>query len=76
MSINAHPTIIFKVEIFTNSNIKEASYTLYCLGTNNIKHFVKEKRDQIGIKNYRGYYTQAIPLSSYTTSIIKKGLSL
>ena len=70
-----HQLIMFKVEVYITENYKPYVYeTMYCIGTEDVQRYIKLKRVEIGIKNYNGYSTEAIPLSSYSASIIKKGV--
>ena len=70
-----HQLIMFKVEVYITENYK--SYiddVMYCIGIEDVQKYVKKKRKEIGIEKYNGYSTEAIPLSSYSASIIKKGV--
>ena len=75
MNIYKHPNILFRVEVFTYDELPLADDVMFCLGSNDVKKFVDMKRSEIGIEKYKGYSTQAVNLSSYTASIISKGLS-
>jgi len=70
---NRYSTTLFRVQVFSKNNVLEEE--VYCIGTNDINQFVQKKREEIGIESYSGYKSQAVNLSKYSKSIIKKGVS-
>ena len=70
MANNRHPLVMFKVEVMLSNR----SITMFCIGINDVYKFVESKKLEVGLKNYNGYCSEAIPLSSYAASVIKKGV--
>ena len=70
MPNNRHPLVMFKVTVMLSNR----SVTMFCIGINDVYNFVETQKLEAGLKNYNGYCTEAIPLSSYAASIIKKGV--
>lgn len=74
MSNNRHPLVMFKVTILLAGNKK--GNEMFCIGINDVYKFVEYQRLQIGLRNYSGYSSEAVPLSSYSASVIKKGVEI
>ena len=72
MSNIKYPLVMFKVEIILAGN--KTGRTMFCLGLNDVHKFTDSQRIIVGKEDYNGYRSQAIPLSRYTESVIKKGV--
>ena len=72
MTNNRHPLIMFKVTILLSRNRK--SKEMFCIGINDVYKFVESQKLEAGSTNYDGYSSEAIPLSAYAASVIKKGV--
>ena len=70
LNSNKHPLVMFKVKVMLTNR----SITMFCIGANDVYEFIESKKLEYGLENYNGYCTEAIPLSSYSASIIKKGV--
>ena len=72
MSNSKYPLVMFKVEIILSGN--KPGNKMFCLGLDDVHKFTDEQRINVGKENYSGYRSQAINLSRYSASIIKKGV--
>ncbi len=70
MSNNRHPLVMFKVTVMLSNR----SVTMFCIGINDVYDFVESQKLEAGLRNYNGYSSEAIPLSSYSAAVIKKGV--
>ena len=70
MTINRHPLVMFKVKVMLTNR----STTMFCIGVNDVYEFIESKKLEVGLENYNGYYSEAIPLSSYAASVLKEGV--
>ena len=70
MRNNKHQLVMFKVEVM----VVNRSITMFCIGIDDVHEFIESKKLEVGLKNYNGYRTEAVPLSSYAASVIKKGV--
>ena len=74
MSSTKYPLIMFKVEIMLSN--KQTGRTMFCIGLDDVHKFTGDQRLIVGKENYCGYRSQAVPLSRYAESVIKKGVDL
>tara|TARA_Y100001958_G_C20741278_1_gene229815 strand:+ start:164 stop:364 length:201 start_codon:yes stop_codon:yes gene_type:complete len=61
---------MFKVTVMLSNR----SVTMFCIGINDVYDFVESQKLEAGLRNYNGYSSEAIPLSSYSAAVIKKGV--
>ena len=61
---------MFKVKVM----LANRSTTMFCIGINDVYEFIESKKLEVGLENYNGYCSEAIPLSSYAESVIKEGV--
>ena len=73
MKKDNYPSVIFKVEIILYGDKK--GNVKFCLGLNDVHSFVELERIRVGLKEYSGYRSQAIELSSHAERVIKSGLN-
>ena len=65
--------ILFKVKILLYEGAEENEF--FCLGSDDVDAYVKERIEYLGLEMYKGYRTQAIDISSHVKKVIEKGMS-
>lgn len=73
MKKDNYPTVIFKVEMILCGDKKGKEK--FCLGLNDVRSFIELERRKIDIRDYSGYRSQAIELSTHAESVIRAGLA-